>query len=67
MIFRFLPFDAARYITVEVGCDKRFETCRDRFANTLNFRGFPHIPGNDFVVSFTRQGEARQDGGVIVP
>lgn len=31
------------------GCDKRFETCRGKFANTLNFRGFPHMPGNDAV------------------
>ncbi len=32
-------------------CDQRFETCRDRFSNTENFRGFPHLPGNDFVLS----------------
>ncbi len=32
-------------------CDRRFETCRDVFANTENFRGFPHLPGNDFVLS----------------
>jgi uncharacterized phage protein (TIGR02218 family) len=32
---------------VYAGCDKRFETCRVKFANTLNFRGFPHMPGND--------------------
>lgn len=29
------------------GCDKRFATCRDRFANALNFRGEPHVPGAD--------------------
>ncbi|MGE0741063.1 MAG: DUF2163 domain-containing protein [Hyphomonadaceae bacterium] len=32
---------------VYAGCDKRIETCRAKFANTLNFRGFPHMPGND--------------------
>jgi len=37
--------------TITAGCDKRFETCRDRFANSINFRGFPHIPGNDFVIA----------------
>ncbi|QFR31726.1 DUF2163 domain-containing protein [Ancylobacter sp. TS-1] len=36
--------------TVTAGCDRRFETCRDRFANTANFRGFPHMPGNDAVL-----------------
>lgn len=38
-------------VEVAQGCDKRYETCRDRFANQINFRGFPHIPGNDFVFS----------------
>jgi uncharacterized phage protein (TIGR02218 family) len=38
-------------VEVTQGCDKRYETCRDRFANQINFRGFPHIPGNDFVFS----------------
>lgn len=37
--------DAA--FTIYAGCDKRFETCRAKFDNILNFRGFPHMPGND--------------------
>ncbi|MEL6857552.1 MAG: DUF2163 domain-containing protein [Pseudomonadota bacterium] len=32
-------------------CDGRFETCRDVFNNVENFQGFPHMPGNDFVLS----------------
>lgn len=43
-------------LTASAGCDRRFSTCRDRFANTLNFRGFPHIPGNDFVLSYPKPG-----------
>ncbi|WP_371345281.1 DUF2163 domain-containing protein [Ancylobacter sp. IITR112] len=42
--------------TVTAGCDKRFATCRDRFANTLNFRGFPHMPGNDAVLRVATPG-----------
>ena len=38
-------------LVVTAGCDKRLATCRERFANTLNFRGFPHMPGNDFLAS----------------
>ena len=38
-------------VTSDQSCDKRFETCRDIFANSENFRGFPHLPGPDFVVS----------------
>jgi len=49
---------------VTAGCDKRFETCRTKFANALNFRGFPHMPGNDFVVSYPVSGEPGHDGGV---
>lgn len=34
---------------ITAGCDKRFDTCKARFANTINFRGFPSIPGNKFL------------------
>jgi uncharacterized phage protein (TIGR02218 family) len=51
------PGDA---FTVTAGCDKRFATCRDRFANAVNFRGFPHIPGNDFVISYPVPGKSAQ-------
>lgn len=48
--------------TVTAGCDKRFATCRDRFANVPNFRGFPHIPGNDFLMRYALEGEPGHDG-----
>lgn len=37
---------------VFAGCDKVAETCRTKFANFLNFRGFPHIPGEDWLSSY---------------
>ena len=37
------------------GCDKQFATCRDRFANAPNFRGFPAMPGNDFLTRIGRR------------
>jgi uncharacterized phage protein (TIGR02218 family) len=43
--------------TIFSGCDKRFDTCRVKFANTLNFRGFPHIPGNDAIQAGPIAGE----------
>lgn len=52
--------------TITAGCDKRFATCRDRFANAQNYRGFPHIPGNDFVVSYPVAGEPGNDGQRLV-
>lgn len=33
--------------TLYPGCDRRYETCRDRFDNLLNFRGEPFVPGPD--------------------
>ena len=56
------PIAAGDSFTVTAGCDKRFETCHDRFNNVVNFRGFPHIPGNDFVISYPVQGEPGNDG-----
>ena len=43
-------------LVVTAGCDKVLATCRDKFANTANYRGFPHIPGNDFVTSYVQRG-----------
>lgn len=50
--------------TATVGCDRALSTCRDRFGNALNFGGFPHMPGTDFVMSYPNQG-AGNDGGRI--
>jgi uncharacterized phage protein (TIGR02218 family) len=52
------PLGVGDAFTVTAGCDKRFATCRDRFANAVNFRGFPHIPGNDFVIAYPVPGKA---------
>lgn len=43
-------------------CDKRWATCRDAFANAMNFRGFPTAPGEDFLTLYPSEGE-RNDGG----
>jgi hypothetical protein len=43
-------------------CDRRWATCREVFANAANFRGFPSLPGEDFVTLYPSQGEAN-DGG----
>jgi uncharacterized phage protein (TIGR02218 family) len=47
-----LPAQPGDAITLRAGCDKQFATCRDKFSNALNFRGFPHMPGDDFVMSY---------------
>jgi hypothetical protein len=37
---------------IHPGCDKRLDTCIDRFANVLNFRGEPYVPGQDALMSY---------------
>jgi uncharacterized phage protein (TIGR02218 family) len=43
--------------TVTAGCDKRFATCQSKFDNAVNFRGFPHMPGPDYILAVARPGE----------
>jgi len=54
--------EAGDTFTVTVGCDKTFATCKAKFANAANFRGFPYIPGNDTSISYPSSTQAL-DGG----
>lgn len=47
---------------VTAGCDKRRDTCARKFANLVNFRGFPLMPGDDFAISYPLKSE-KNDGG----
>lgn len=49
-------------LILRAGCDKQFETCRTKFLNGVNFRGFPHIPGDDFVLGYARRGDPGNTG-----
>lgn len=40
-------FSVGSRYKVTMGCDKKFETCINRFNNAINFRGEPNIPGYD--------------------
>lgn len=51
-------------VTLTEGCDKRFETCRTRFANAPRFRGYPHMPGDDWMTRYPATGE-RNDGSPL--
>jgi uncharacterized phage protein (TIGR02218 family) len=51
--------------TIVAGCDKSFATCKAKFANAVNFRGFPHLPGNDAAYGYV-SGQGRFDGSPIV-
>lgn len=42
------PGDQIRLVA---GCDKAAGTCRLKFANLVNFRGFPHLPSEDWLLA----------------
>ncbi len=50
-------------VVLRAGCDKQFKTCGEKFANSENYRGFPHMPGNDFVMQVASAEDANNDGG----
>ncbi|KZL06176.1 DUF2163 domain-containing protein [Pseudovibrio sp. Ad26] len=37
---------------IRAGCDKRWQTCLEKFSNGDGYRGFPHIPGNDTLIRY---------------
>ncbi|MDO8983262.1 DUF2163 domain-containing protein [Cypionkella sp.] len=51
-------------VRLEVGCDRMSTTCRTKFDNFANFRGFPHIPGEDWLASYPVNSRTN-DGGSL--
>lgn len=49
-------------LILSAGCDKSFKTCKAKFNNGAQFQGFPHMPGNDYIISYPSKGGA-YDGG----
>lgn len=57
-----VPLAPGDRLRIVAGCDKRAETCRTKFGNFLNFRGFPHIPGEDWLIAYPRKGKGNSGG-----
>lgn len=51
---RTVPMPVASGTQVELveGCDRTISTCAARFGNAANFRGEPHLPGNDLLARY---------------
>jgi len=49
---------------VDAGCDKRWATCQAKFSNTVNFRGFPMTPGDDWLQAGPADGD-RHNGASL--
>ena len=54
------PLVAGDQVRLIAGCDKRFETCINKFSNGVNFQGFPDIPGEDWMISQPSKNARRQ-------
>jgi uncharacterized phage protein (TIGR02218 family) len=52
-------------VELVAGCDKSAGTCQSKFANIDNFRGFPHMPGNDLVIAYPSALAPTMDGGSL--
>ena len=55
-LWQSLKADVARGTRVRLvaGCDRRLETCRKKFDNVVNYRGFPDLPGMDWITAAPR-------------
>ncbi|CAN5481264.1 DUF2163 domain-containing protein [soil metagenome] len=49
--------------TIVAGCDRQWRTCKAKFDNAVNFRGFPHMPGNDSITAYPNSTDGDLDGG----
>jgi uncharacterized phage protein (TIGR02218 family) len=52
-MFENFPYEIAPGDGAELtqGCDKMFATCK-LYANQVNFRGEPHVPGQDELLNY---------------
>lgn len=47
-----LPVPTPARVQMIKGCDHSLPTCAARFANAVNFRGEPHLPGMDLITRY---------------
>lgn len=56
--------DAGDRVKLIAGCDKRFETCRSKFNNLINFQGFPDIPQEEWIMIHPTMAQSRSGGSL---
>lgn len=57
------PVLAGDMISLTAGCDKSPSSCQRKFNNIVNFRGFPHMPGNERIIAYPSPLAMAMDGG----
>ncbi len=67
IIWEAMPFaiEVGDLFKLTAGCNKLLQTCKSKFSNHLNFRGCPHIPGQDFVLGYATSSDLH-DGSALV-
>ncbi len=58
------PVQTGDALRLDAGFDGRFDTCRLKFASAEAYRGFPDIPGEDWLASYPRM-DGRNSGGSL--
>ncbi|HBQ35884.1 MAG TPA: hypothetical protein DD729_03445 [Rhodobacteraceae bacterium] len=58
------PIKTGDMLRISAGYDQRPETSRLKFHNYINYRGFPFIPGEDWLMSVPKRGGVN-DGGSL--
>ena len=61
-----IDLNAGDTVRLEAGCSKTADTCRSKFDNFLNFRGFPHIPGDDWLASYPTSTHSKTGGSLFL-
>ncbi len=60
-----LPLAIGDTALFTAGCKKDIDTCRAKFDNVVNFRGFPHIPGVDAVTRYPTSDTSASGGSLF--
>jgi len=49
-----MPFDVnpGDRVAVYPGCNKTITACHTKFDNSINFKGFPHVPGDSYLSNY---------------
>jgi len=56
------PLHIGDRVQLTIGCNKTYQTCLTQFNNIENFRGFPHMPGNDVLAFYPGSSDSLMDG-----
>lgn len=62
----FQPPIVGNSFLITAGCGKDIDTCRSKFSNVVNFRGFNLVPGNDVITRYPDRNSSDNTGESLV-